>query len=78
MTGRCRPLRVTHHAARPRPWGIREGAGGPAAADEAGISRRYGGIHFRDGDLAARAMGRAVAAVVWEKARDYIEGTAGS
>jgi hypothetical protein len=46
-----------------------------AAADEAGISRRYGGIHFRDGDLAGRAMGRAVGAAVWEKARGYIEGT---
>jgi hypothetical protein len=30
------------------------------AADEAGLSRRYGGIHFRDGDLASRAIGRAV------------------
>jgi hypothetical protein len=49
-----------------------------AAADEAGISRRLGGIHFRDGDLAARAMGRAVGEVVWEKARAYIEGTPGS
>lgn len=30
------------------------------AADEAGISRRYGGIHFQDGDLRAREMGRQV------------------
>ena len=28
------------------------------AADEAGISRRYGGIHFEDGDLRGREMGR--------------------
>lgn len=30
------------------------------AADEAGISRRYGGIHFQDGDLRAREVGRQV------------------
>jgi PAP2 superfamily len=30
------------------------------AADEAGLSRRLGGIHFRDGDLASRAMGKAI------------------
>jgi PAP2 superfamily len=30
------------------------------AADEAGLSRRLGGIHFRDGDLASRAMGQAI------------------
>ena len=44
------------------------------AADEAGISRRYGGIHFRDGDLAARALGRQVGRVVWEKARAHFDG----
>ena len=30
-----------------------------AAADQAGLSRRYGGIHFLDGDLASRRLGRA-------------------
>jgi len=30
------------------------------AADQAGISRRYGGIHFQDGDLRAREMGRQI------------------
>jgi hypothetical protein len=30
------------------------------AADEAGLSRRLGGIHFRDGDLASRIMGKAI------------------
>jgi hypothetical protein len=44
------------------------------AADEAGISRRYGGIHFEEGDLRARALGRQVAAVAWDKAQSYIEG----
>jgi hypothetical protein len=46
------------------------------AADEAGISRRYGGIHFEDGDLRARALGRLVGGAVWDKAQSYIEGTA--
>jgi hypothetical protein len=44
------------------------------AADEAGISRRYGGIHFRQGDLEARAMGRKVGAAVWTKANVYFQG----
>ena len=48
-----------------------------AAADEAGISRRYGGIHFVDADLVSRVIGRQVAAQAWEKARSYIDGTAG-
>lgn len=40
-----------------------------AAADEAGISRRYGGIHFKDGDLAGRAAGRLIGAQAWKKAK---------
>lgn len=44
------------------------------AADEAGISRRYGGIHFRDGDLEARTLGRRIGAAVWEKASTYFAG----
>ena len=44
------------------------------AADQAGISRRYGGIHFEDGDLEGRALGREVGAVVWDKAQYYING----
>jgi hypothetical protein len=47
-----------------------------AAADEAGLSRRYGGIHFADGDLEGRKLGRAVGALAWEKAQGYIEGRA--
>jgi hypothetical protein len=42
------------------------------AADEAGISRRYGGIHFEAGDLVGRATGRLVAAKAWHKAQSYI------
>jgi hypothetical protein len=46
------------------------------AANEAGMSRRYGGIHFKDGDLASRKMGRQIGEVVWAKARSYFNGTA--
>lgn len=45
------------------------------AADEAGISRRYGGIHFLDGDLRGRANGRQVGALAWIKATTYFDGT---
>jgi hypothetical protein len=44
------------------------------AADEAGISRRLGGIHFRQADKESRKMGRRIARKVWEKAVDLIEG----
>ncbi|NET42092.1 DUF6851 domain-containing protein [Okeania sp. SIO2B3] len=37
------------------------------AADEAGISRLYGGIHFEDGDLNGRALGQQVAESVWQE-----------
>lgn len=39
-----------------------------AAADEAGMSRRYGGIHFKQGDLDGRTVGRLVGVQVWLKA----------
>lgn len=44
------------------------------AADQAGFSRRYGGIHFEQGDLDARSAGRRVARLAWAKAQSYIEG----
>jgi len=44
------------------------------AADQAGLSRRYGGIHFPDGDLQGRAMGRAASVRAWDKAQAYITG----
>lgn len=44
------------------------------AADQAGLSRRYGGIHFEAGDLMGRALGRLVAAQVWNKAQSYLHG----
>ena len=48
-----------------------------AAADAAGMSRRWGGIHFKDGDLVGRALGRQVGAQVWTKALSYFDGAAG-
>lgn len=45
-----------------------------AAANQAGISRRYGGIHFRAADLTGRAIGRVVGSQTWEKAEDLWEG----
>jgi hypothetical protein len=44
------------------------------AADQAGISRRYGGIHFELGDLAGRACGRRVARQAWKKAQSLFHG----
>lgn len=44
------------------------------AADEAGLSRRYGGIHFAQADLMGRMLGRLVGAQVWEKAQALISG----
>jgi vanadium-dependent haloperoxidase-like protein len=44
------------------------------AANQAGISRRYGGIHFELADLVGRATGRLVADQAWEKALRFIKG----
>lgn len=47
------------------------------ASDQAGISRRYGGIHFKAADLTGRAVGKVVGFQAWQKAvelwedRDY-------
>jgi hypothetical protein len=43
-----------------------------AAADEAGWSRRYGGIHFASGDMHGRTLGRNVGWDAWVKAQSYI------
>jgi hypothetical protein len=47
-----------------------------AAADQAGWSRRYGAIHFEDGDLQGRSVGHKVGGAVWAKALTYFNGTA--
>ena len=46
------------------------------AADEAGMSRRYGGIHFAPGDLIGRELGREVGDRVWEKSQAFWQGRA--
>ena len=48
-----------------------------AAADEAGWSRRYGGIHFYSGDTHGRMLGKMVGSNAWSKAQAYIKGYAG-
>ena len=45
-----------------------------AAADEAGISRLYGGIHFTDGDINGRKLGVEVAGAVWDQSLHFISG----
>lgn len=44
------------------------------AAVQAGMSRRYCGIHFADADIAGRELGRKTGRQVWEKARRLING----
>ncbi|MEM8824550.1 MAG: hypothetical protein AAGF30_13140 [Pseudomonadota bacterium] len=46
------------------------------AADQAGLSRLFGGIHFDDGDVNGRALGRDVGASAFETAQMFIDGTA--
>ena len=47
------------------------------ASNDAGMSRRYGGIHFMSGDYNGRGLGRQVAQFVWGKAQNYIKGYLG-
>ena len=44
------------------------------AANESGLSRIYGGIHFTDGDLNGRVLGEEVGNAVFEEAQQYING----
>lgn len=44
------------------------------AADQSGISRLYGGIHFTQGDLNGRQLGREVGNAVYEQTQFYING----
>jgi hypothetical protein len=47
-----------------------------AMADQAGMSRRYGGIHFESGDQQGRALGALTGLNVWTRAQAYFSGTA--
>ncbi len=44
------------------------------AAEQAGLSRRYGGIHFKQSDLEGRDLGRRVAAEVWREGSTLFAG----
>lgn len=44
------------------------------AADQAGVSRLYGGIHVRSDDLAGRVIGQACGRAAWQKAQQYYGG----
>lgn len=48
------------------------------AANEAGMSGRYGGIHFARADLSGRRLGRAAAEKAWTKAQGYFHGKSGT
>jgi hypothetical protein len=45
-----------------------------AAADEAGLSRRFGGIHFADGDLEGRRVGKLIGAASHRASMQLIRG----
>jgi hypothetical protein len=49
-----------------------------SAADQAGLSRRYGGIHFWSGDYHARMLGNLLGRGAYSKAQSYIQGRIGS
>jgi hypothetical protein len=44
------------------------------AADEAGISRIYGGIHFDNANVAGKDLGRKVGALAFDTAQRYWRG----
>ncbi|MGI9644797.1 MAG: vanadium-dependent haloperoxidase, partial [Ilumatobacteraceae bacterium] len=46
------------------------------AADQAGISRLYGGIHVRADDLPGREMGAEIGQLAWDHALTYFDGSA--
>ena len=46
------------------------------AADQAGLSRLYGGIHFPDDNMNAQAIGALIGELAYAKAQTYFNGTA--
>jgi hypothetical protein len=40
------------------------------------LSRRYGGIHFKEGDLNGRTLGREAGADAYDLAGRFLDGTA--
>jgi hypothetical protein len=47
-----------------------------AAAEQAGLSRLYGGIHFSDDNTIGQAIGALIGRQAWHKAQMYFHGTA--
>jgi hypothetical protein len=45
-----------------------------SAAEQAGLSRRLGGIHFEPADTEGRRMGRQIGALAWARALAYFAG----
>jgi membrane-associated phospholipid phosphatase len=48
-----------------------------SAVKENGISRLYGGLHFKDANLDGQSLGRQAGEVAWAKATRYFAGIAG-
>lgn len=48
-----------------------------AASDEAGMSRRWGGIHFYSGDYRGRQLGKSAGSNAYSKAQSYLQGYSG-
>jgi hypothetical protein len=46
------------------------------AANQAGLSRRFGGIHFQQSDNQGRTLGQQIGNAAWAKALTYFNGTA--
>ena len=46
------------------------------AAEQAGLSRLYGGIHFSDDNTVGQAVGALIGQRAWDKAQTYFNGTA--
>lgn len=46
------------------------------AANQAGLSREFGGIHFSEGDMHGRTLGTKIGQAVFGKAQTYFNGTA--
>lgn len=65
---------MTHQAATPQQAVTLSWSTFSDAAQEAGISRLYGGIHFAAGNLNGQTMGAKVAASVWEKGWNLFSG----
>jgi membrane-associated phospholipid phosphatase len=46
------------------------------AAQQAGLSRLYGGIHFSDDNMIGQTLGALIGQQAWNKAQTYLSGTA--